>query len=211
MMQNMFMSRLVQSPPITCSPTPEPQADQEPRARQFTSFAEQVRFHSDLSSDGEYSDGELISDDKLPPELELNLDADERVPIKRRKLHVPYRDQRKRKQEATAKEQVKALTDLEKLMKSKKTEFVGGIWGLQACRTCAIESHLRLVVKNGRLFMDASEMVAESNGFALRWGGRQVCSWTRAWIRTRNLPVSMQGKHAKVYSLLSDPTVAAEL
>ena len=96
-------------------------------------------------------------------------------------------------------------------MKSKKTEFVGGIRGLQARRTNAIESHLRHVVKNGRPFMDASEMAAESNGFAPKWGGRQVRSWTKLWIRTRDLPKSLQGKHAKVYSLLSDPTVAAEL
>jgi len=134
------------------------------------------------------------------------------TPRKRRKLDVPYRDQRKGRQEAAAAAQSEALADLEKLLKSKKTEFVGGIRGLQARQTYAIESHLRLVVKNGRSFsMDAAEMAAESNGFAPKWGGRQVRSWTRAWIRTRELPKSLQGKHAKVYSLLSDPTVAAEL
>jgi len=88
---------------------------------------------------------------------------------------------------------------------------VGGKRGLQACRTYAMECHLRLIVKNGRPFTDASEMAAESNGFAQKWGGRQIRSWTKVWIWMRDLPKSLQGRHVKVYSLLSDPTVAAEL
>lgn len=206
MMQNMFMAWPMQRPPITCSPTPESQEEEEATQisseDQFHSFVEQVTFNSNLSSDDE-----LISDNAQPPRSEVNMG----VQNKQHRLDVPYWDQRKRKQEATAKEGLKALVDLEKLMKSKKIEFVGGIRGLQARQTNAIESHLRLVIKNGHPFMDASEMAAESNGFAPKWRGRQVCSWTKLWIRTRDLPKSLQGKHAKVYSLLSDPTVAAEL
>lgn len=59
--------------------------------------------------------------------------------------------------------------------------------------------------------MEASERVAESQGFAARWGGRMVRSWVREWTAKRELPVSWRGKHAKVYSLLDDPTVRAEL
>jgi hypothetical protein len=105
----------------------------------------------------------------------------------------------------------KALADMEKLLKSKKTEFVAGPRGLQARRALAIQSHLKLVVSNNQLFVDASEMAAETHGFAQKWGGRQLRSWTRNWAKTRQLPKSAQGKHAKVYLLLSDPAIATEL
>lgn len=99
MMQNMFMARPMQSPPITHSPTPESQQEEEATQitseDQFHSFAEQVTFNSDLSSDDE-----PINDNAQPPGSEVNMG----VQNKRRRLDVPYRDQRKRKQEATAKE-----------------------------------------------------------------------------------------------------------
>ena len=57
MMQNMFMARPMQSPPITRSPTLESQQEEEATQitseDQFHSFAEQVTFNSDLSSDDE--------------------------------------------------------------------------------------------------------------------------------------------------------------
>ena len=74
-----------------------------------------------------------------------------------------------------------------------------------------METHLRLVIKNGRTSIDASERAAESRGFAAKWGGRQVRKWTRHYIQTRDLPKSRIEQHAKVYSLLSDPAIAAEL
>ena len=49
------------------------------------------------------------------------------------------------------------LQAIEKLLKSKKTEFVGGPNGLQAKRACAILSFLTLLVKKGRLPVDASQ------------------------------------------------------
>ena len=52
---------------------------------------------------------------------------------------------------------------------------------------------------------------AESHGFAAKWGRRNLRSWTRNWTRNCALPHSLQGQHAKVYTLLSDSTVAAEL
>jgi hypothetical protein len=51
----------------------------------------------------------------------------------------------------------KALADIEKLIASKKTSYVGGMRGLQAHRTLAVQSHLRLVVKNQWLLVDAAE------------------------------------------------------
>jgi hypothetical protein len=101
--------------------------------------------------------------------------------------------------------------DLEKLLKSKKTAFVGGPQGLQARRTLAMASHFKMVVRNGRRWPDAAERSAEAHGFAAKWGGRQLRGWSCHWLQTRVLPKSLTGQHAKVYSLLSDPTVAAEL
>ena len=49
--------------------------------------------------------------------------------------------------------------------------FEAGDHGLQAKRACAIESYLHLVVNNGWERIKASEMAAESHGFAKRWGG----------------------------------------
>jgi hypothetical protein len=68
-----------------------------------------------------------------------------------------------------------------------------------------------LVVKNKHSFKVASEMAAETNGFAAKWGGRQVCGWTHEWMRTRMLPVSQWGRHAKILSLLDDPAITSEL
>ena len=97
------------------------------------------------------------------------------------------------------------------MFKSKRTTFISGDRGLQATRAAAIETHLRLVLENGRHSIDASERAAESAGFAGRWGGRAVRKWTREYVSSRRLPVSHQGRHTRVYSLLSDPAIAAEL
>jgi hypothetical protein len=59
--------------------------------------------------------------------------------------------------------------------------------------------------------IDASQCAAEICGFAAKWGGHQVCKWTCHYLKTRDLPKSCIGCHAKVYSLLSDPVIAAEL
>jgi hypothetical protein len=64
-----------------------------------------------------------------------------------------------------------------------------------------MERHLRLIVTNAQQFTSASKQAAETHGFAANWGGRQVRSWTwtHQWMKTRELPKSMQGRHAKVY------------
>ncbi|KAJ7704622.1 hypothetical protein B0H16DRAFT_1346781, partial [Mycena metata] len=89
--------------------------------------------------------------------------------------------------------------------------FAAGRNGLQEYRARAIQSYLGMVVKNGRLTVEASERAAESQGFAAKWGGRSLRRWTRVWIQERKLPTSQKGRHAKVYSLLDDPAIKAEL
>ena len=47
-----------------------------------------------------------------------------------------------------------------------------------------------MVVQNGRGAVDASEIAAESHGFAKVWGGRLVRQWVRDWIEHHELPTS---------------------
>jgi hypothetical protein len=54
-------------------------------------------------------------------------------PLKHRKLDVPFRVQCEKRQEARLVVMSEAQRDLEKVIKSKKTQFVGGTQGLQ-CR-----------------------------------------------------------------------------
>jgi hypothetical protein len=103
------------------------------------------------------------------------------------------------------------LPDIEKLLKSQKTTYIGGAQGLQACRAHAIESHLKMVVRNGRQWADASECSTEMHGFSVKWRGWQLHSWSNHWIKTRELPKLLRGQHGKVYLLLSNPAVSAEL
>ncbi|KAL1672218.1 hypothetical protein EV122DRAFT_255977 [Schizophyllum commune] len=128
-------------------------------------------------------------------------------PRKRRKLVISARDARREQQEKRLKELKKALKDIRRLIRSKKDVFHAGSASLQAYRARAIESHLTMVLKNGRKHMEASEMAAEAHGFARNWGGRLVRHWVRTWIDKRELPVSERGCHAKTFSLLSDPNV----
>ncbi|KAF8871143.1 hypothetical protein BD779DRAFT_1454453 [Infundibulicybe gibba] len=131
-------------------------------------------------------------------------------PLKRRKLDVPYREARRLKREAQTSELMQAFEDITKMLTSKKTKFIGGINGLQARRARAMHAHMQLVVKKNRNFTTASMVAAEGHGFAPHWGGRQVRSWTRAWVKTRKLPVSWRGRHAKTDSLLADPAIATQ-
>jgi len=132
-------------------------------------------------------------------------------PLKRRKLEVPYRVQREKDRAVQMEKLKSALHDVGKLLKSAKTQFLGGVNGLQARRTHAIHAHLDLVVRNGRLSADAAGRAAEANGFAAAWGGRQLRGWTRRWVDDRKLPESMRGRHTKVATLLAIPSIATEL
>lgn len=137
--------------------------------------------------------------------------SDAPPPLKRRKLDVPVREARKKAREVREKALVKALDDINKLVRSKRGVFEAGKTGLQAYRARAIKSYLHMVVNNQRQGVDASERAAESQGFAAKWGGRMVRSWARKWVTDRELPVSLRGNHAKSFSVLTDPVVRAEL
>ena len=132
-------------------------------------------------------------------------------PLKRQKLAVPFRAQCEIDATARLEAQENALVEIEKLLKLTKTEFAGGPHGLQAKWAWSIQSHLSLMIWKGQNTINASEMAAECHGFAAVWGGHQIQSWTRTWISHCKLPVSLTGCHAKAYSLLDDPGIAAEL
>lgn len=176
-------------------------------------FSEQVMFWSDMSSSSdefETLDEEQGSCDHLDLAVEARR-LPQVPPRKRQKLEVSYRAQRQQQREQNINNLKKAHIDIEKLLASRKTKFVAGENGLQIRRTRAIECYLRLKIKNGRSTQKASECAAESQGFAPKWGGRQVRSWAKVWVKERELPRSQRGSHAKVSSLLDDPKVADEL
>ncbi|KAF9642133.1 hypothetical protein BDM02DRAFT_3106013 [Thelephora ganbajun] len=100
---------------------------------------------------------------------------------------------------------------LEKRINSSQSNFEGGPNGLQAHRARAIHSYLHMLVRNDRQKIEASERAAEAQGFATQWGGRQVRSWAELWIKDRKLPKSRRGKHIKLFTLLEDPDIHAEL
>ena len=128
-----------------------------------------------------------------------------------RKLDIPVLKAQENVSNECRKQLQQALDDIEKLIKSKQTYFDAGQKSLQSYRALAIQSHLRMVVQNGRGAVDASEIAAESHGFAKIWGGRLVRQWVRDWIEHRELPTSQRGHHTKVYNLLSDPAICAEM
>jgi hypothetical protein len=132
--------------------------------------------------------------------------------LKRRKLDVPVKTARLQEKAKRYDELADALTAIEKLIASNKTKiFAGGQNGLQAYHARAIQSCLQMVVRNKRNLIVASQQAAESQNFAETWGGQQVRSWVRAWITSRSLPISQRGHHVKTHTLLSDPTICAEL
>jgi hypothetical protein len=176
------------------------------------------------SSDSDESESERESDDNangLDSEGQNELLTVEgsvvhcRLPhvpvLEQRKLDVSYRKARKEKRDRSTQSLQKAFNDIEKLMASKKTKFISGPRGLQACRTHAIHAHLRLIVCNGRKFVGASHIAAEANGFSPNWGACQLRSWTRKWEQKQDLLKSKVGQHMKSYSLLEDPAIVAKL
>jgi len=94
--------------------------------------------------------------------------------LKRRRHDIPICVARKRRRLEVRDELQQALIAIEKLIASKKKVFQAGRNGLQEYRARAIQSHLHMVLHNGRKHIEASERAAESQGFAARWGGRLV-------------------------------------
>ena len=67
-------------------------------------------------------------------------------PLKRQRLNVPVQVQNEQKRMAKRKELEEAFVAIQKLLKSKKTVFAGGLSGLQAHHAQAID-HIRKVAK----------------------------------------------------------------
>ena len=190
--------------------SPLPKSQTEPTE----TFAEQVWFWSDMpssSSDDEFGTLDEEHPNHHDPGHHAQPQSPCDLPRKRQKLDVSYRLQRQQKHDQKIDNMKKAHAEIEKLLILKKTQFVAGVNGLQAQQPQAIECHLQLVIKNGRSKPEAAEHAAENQGFVPKWGGRQVCSWTRTWIEKQELLQSARGRHAKVTSLLDDPVIAAEL
>lgn len=103
-------------------------------------------------------------------------------PLKRRKHDIPVRKAIQQKSQERRKERERALESIEKLIRSKKTKFDGGPTGLQSYRARAIESHLRMVVRDHVPSILAARRAAQSQGFAEEWGGRCVCGWVGGMI-----------------------------
>ena len=82
------------------------------------------------------------------------------------------------------------LCDIEKLITSNRTAIDTGVNGLQAYQARAIQSCLHMVVNNGQMLMEALEHAAESQGFALVWGGWMVQQWVAQWLTSCELPSS---------------------
>jgi hypothetical protein len=136
MMRTMFTNPKPSLAVSTASSTPEITED----------FANLVNYPSDLSDDSNDESGNKSS-------VADNERHSHRLPavpkLKRRKLDIPYREQRQLRSKERLDEFRSAYTDIQKLNKAKKTKFVGGLQGLQARRAHAMESALALVVKNG--------------------------------------------------------------
>ncbi|KAJ3820387.1 hypothetical protein F5880DRAFT_1451657, partial [Lentinula raphanica] len=130
---------------------------------------------------------------------------------KRRKLDISARAARQEQFQKRQEDLECALKNIGKVIVSRRYEFQAGDHGLQARRARAIQSYLHMVVQNGRKRIDASQRAAESQQFAPSWGGRLVRKWAKAWIESMELPESSRGCHAKVFSLLEDPVIRAEL
>jgi len=131
--------------------------------------------------------------------------------LKRRRLKMPARTCRQgRKNDLFCTRSI-ALLKIEKMLDAKQSPFTGGHSGLQARRAHAIHRYLHMLARNDCQQIDASECTAKAQGFAARWGGRQVRVWAESWINRGKLPVSRKGKHIKIFTLLGDPKIHTEL
>lgn len=130
---------------------------------------------------------------------------------KRPRLEITVRGRRQRAKNELFWARTTALLKIEKMLNANKSPFEGGHNGLQARRVRAIHGYLHMLARNDRERIDASERAAEAQGFVARWGGRQVRAWAESWINRGELPVSRRGAHIKIFTLLEDPEIRAEL
>ena len=131
--------------------------------------------------------------------------------LKRRKLETPARVHHQGQKNSLLLARTEARQEIEKLLNAKQCPFEGGHNGLQARRIRAIHGYLHMLTWSDRGKIDASERVAEVQGFGAKSGGRRVRAWAEIWINQRKLPSSQKGKHIKVFTLLGEPDICAEL
>ena len=198
MMWNMLIPKPVPSSAletmeiITPENIPCPANDDRDVSRIHESFAPAVTYLSGESDEDDIDDDQSDLSDGINNQCAATPRGNRlpvAPPLKQRRLDIPYCTQRKLKQDEQMLKWGEALVTIDKLLASKKTKFISGPQGLQACCTLAIQSHLQIVVKSQRYSIDASERAAESHGFAAKHGGWLLRSWTRHWTKSRKLPI----------------------
>lgn len=127
----------------------------------------------------------------------------------RRVLDIPVLEARHHKQRARRIKLERALSSVDKKIRSRKTTWTGGEHGLEAMCARAIRVYLQLVLK-GVKGLPASKIAAQSSNLVKFQGSRAIRQWANHWIRTEDLPTSQRGCHIKVSSLLDDPEITAE-
>jgi hypothetical protein len=146
MMHTLFMNLTTTAPILAPEPSPAPESQPDPNGmlpvQQLESFADQAGYDSDCERENSGSEAERDPEDadmgstKCMPAAPL---------CKWRKLEVSYLEQRRQLWVKLLAERMRALVDLEKLLKSV---FVGGPQGLQAHHTLAMASHFKMVIQN---------------------------------------------------------------
>ena len=161
---------LSQKKPVEVSSDPEPPTEEDESDDDLLDWEPAVAAHLVYESD--VPDDELLEDLADDDPVESSRKA-EYEPITvaskgrvRRKLDIPVLKARENVCNEHPKWLQQALDDIEKLIKSKQTYFDAGQKSLQLYWALAIQSHLRMVVQNGWGAVDASEIAAESHGFA---------------------------------------------
>jgi hypothetical protein len=183
----------------------------------FDPMPKAFEYESDTSNESDddiweddWPEEDQVEEDESRGEDEM-IEPESQPRQKRRKLDVPVLKARAAARKNKRLILKSALVDIQKLIRSRRTNFEGGARGLQSYRAQAIESYLCLVVNGNQNGIPASETAAECLGFARAWGGRQVRRWVRIWTNNRDLPQSDRGCHVKVKSLLDDPMIKSEL
>ena len=142
MMRDMFATKSTMTAPAPVSPvtdTPEP-VTVSCANYSINYLSDWSDNENDIDEDGNNADTKDLPQQAFP------------LPLKHRKLDVPYCVQHAEKHSVRISEFTATLEDIDKLIRSKKTQFISGPQGLQAHRALAIRSHLQLVVKKQKVF-----------------------------------------------------------
>ncbi|KAF8220442.1 hypothetical protein L208DRAFT_1382661 [Tricholoma matsutake] len=161
----------------------------------FTGYLSDVSDDKFMPEDDDHSDGEKEDERvrNIPSTNEPSVPSFSIQPppsLKQRHLKVPAHVKIQKAREEHQAGLALALQDIEKLIRSKRDIFEAGQEGLQPYRVRAIQSYLQMVVHNKCNGMTASQIAAESQGFAASWGAQMVRKWVQHWVKDRLLPIS---------------------